>query len=99
MRPSVKDEARWGNARRVREVYGLSRRQLKALCDAGLVRTAKLGDSRTSQRLFFLKDVERCLRALAEGRKPRRYVTWDGTFELVPQSLVEALSDHTDNDV
>lgn len=51
-------------AREVRESYGLCLRRLYRLCDEGKIESVKLGESKSSPRLYSVSDIEAYLRGL-----------------------------------
>ena len=57
---------------KVREWHAVSKRSLMDWVSRGYVRSAKLGDSRQSARLFNLSDIGETLERIASGRLPRR---------------------------
>ena len=75
MAPSDR-EVEWLDLRAVQERFSLPRSRVRELSRLGLVRSAKIGRSQQALRLYYAEDIRRYLRALAEGRKPRRRVPW-----------------------
>jgi DNA-binding transcriptional MerR regulator len=69
-RKSTISSNRWGIRQKVLAETGIARDQLMAWAEAGVVRTAKLGNGQQGRRVFCVDDILAALERIAIGLKP-----------------------------
>jgi len=72
MQESATINVAWGDARRIAEVYGVSKRTLALWRRNGWIRTAKLGEAKSARTLYAAADIEDTLDSIARGKEPDR---------------------------
>ena len=61
----------WANSKNITKDFGISRRILDAAAGSGFIRSCKMGNTPSSQRLFCAEDVDTHLKRLAANLPPQ----------------------------
>ena len=63
---------KFASAKKLKELFGISRTFLRSLVLQGYVRTVKHSDAKQSARLYNVEDLEKVFDRMSMGKRPRR---------------------------